>query len=118
MSIIEQIIGPKMKEEMFKNLQDFINDIKGQGGDVPSIEGANDQEYFFEDDGCPSQPVREDEKPILFDELGGIPAPEFDDWDEEEGDEPSNKRRHNIFARLLQTYGCPWRPDDETDEDY
>ena len=107
-----------MKAEMFKKLQDFIDDIKRQDGVVPPIEDANNQEGFFEGDGCPYQPINEEEAPDLFDELGGIPAPESDDWDEEEGDEPSNKRRQNIFARLLQTYGCPWRPDDETDEDY
>ena len=33
-----------MKAEMFKKLHDFIGDIKGQDEDVPSIEGANDQE--------------------------------------------------------------------------
>lgn len=43
-----------MKTEMFKKLQDFIGDIKGQDEDVPSIEGANDQGSFCEDDGCPS----------------------------------------------------------------
>ena len=41
---------------MFKKLQDFIDDIKRQDGDVPSIEGANDQGFFCKDDGCPSQP--------------------------------------------------------------
>lgn len=33
-----------MKKEMFKKLQDFIDDIKGQDGDAPPIEGVNDQE--------------------------------------------------------------------------
>ena len=65
---------------MFKKLQDFIDDIKRQDGDVPSIEGANDQGFFCKDDGCPSQPINKEEKPNLFDELGGIPAPESDDW--------------------------------------
>ena len=32
---------------MFKKLQDFINDIKGQDEDVPSIEGTNDQDFFL-----------------------------------------------------------------------
>ena len=36
-----------MKAEMFKKLQDFIDDIKGQDGDLTSIEGTNDQEFFF-----------------------------------------------------------------------
>ena len=35
-----------MKAEMFKKLQDFINDIKGQDEDLPSIEGANDRDFF------------------------------------------------------------------------
>ena len=35
-----------MKAEMFKKLQDFIDDIKRQDGDVPSIKGANDQGFF------------------------------------------------------------------------
>lgn len=107
-----------MKAEMFKKLQDFIDDIKGQGGDVPSIEGANDQDFFFEDDGCPSQPINKEEKPNLFDELGGIPAPESDDWgDEDTQDELANKRRssRSDFSHL---WGRLWRFDDETDEDY
>ena len=53
---------------MFKKLQDFINDIRVQDEDVPSIEGANDQDFFCED-GCPSQPINKEEKPNLFDEL-------------------------------------------------
>lgn len=79
---------------MFKKLQDFINDIKGQDEDVPSIEGANDQGSFCEDDGCPSQPINKEEKPILFDELGGIPAPESDDW-----------RKKNFFEKFFQLQG-------------
>lgn len=27
-----------------------------------------------------TQPINKEEKPSLFYELGGIPAPEFDDW--------------------------------------
>ena len=69
-----------------------------------SIEGANDQGFFCEDDRCPSQPISKEEKPNLFDELGGIPAPKSDDWDKEEDDEPSNKRRQSIFANMW----LPW----------
>lgn len=107
-----------MKAEMFKKLQDFIGDIKGQDEDVPSIEGANDQGSFCEDDGCPSQPINKEEKPNLFDELGGIPAPESDDWDDEDTqDELANKRRssRSDFSYL---WGRLWCFDDETDEEY
>lgn len=107
-----------MKAEMFKKLQDFIGDIKGQDEDVPSIEGANDQGSFCEDDGCPSQPINKEEKPNLFDELGGIPALESDDWDDEDTqDELANKRRssRSDFSYL---WGRLWRFDDETYEDY
>lgn len=91
-----------MKAEMFKKLQDFINDIKGQDEDVPSIEGANDQGSFCEDDGCPSQPINKEEKHSLFDELGGIPAPESDDW-----------RKKNFFEKFFQLQG--FFPDDDDD---
>lgn len=97
-----------MKKEMFKKLQDFIDDIKGQDEDVPSIEDANDQEFFFEDDGCPSQPNNKEEKTNLFDELGGIPAPESDDWDDEdenEGKVSSEKIRKNFFENFFQLQG-------------
>lgn len=107
-----------MKAEMFKKLQDFIGDIKGQDEDVPSIEGANDQGSFCEDDGCPSQPINKEEKPNLFDELGGIPAPESDDWDDEDTqDELANKRRSSR-SDFSYFWGRLWRFDDETDEDY
>lgn len=93
---------------MFKKLQDFIDDIKGQDKDVPSIEGANDQE-FFEDDGCPSQPNNEEDKPSLFDELGGIPAPDSDDCDEEDKNEEeisSDKRcKKNFIEKFFQLQG-------------
>lgn len=36
-----------MKTEMFKKLQDFIEDIKGQYGDITSIEGAKGQEKLY-----------------------------------------------------------------------
>ena len=91
-----------MKAEMFKKLQDFINDIKGQDEDVASIEGANDQGSFCEDDGCPSQPINKEEKPNLFDELGGIPPPESDDW-----------RKKNFFEKFFQLQG--FFPDDDDD---
>ena len=103
-----------MKAEMFKKLQDFIDDIKGQYGDVPPIDGSNHKETLPEDFGHPSQPIDEEEKPNLFDELGGIPAPESDDWDDEDTqDEHANKRRSSCFL-----WGCLWHFDDETDEDY
>ena len=31
-----------------------------------------------------TQPINKEEKHSLFDELGGIPAPESDDWDDED----------------------------------
>lgn len=106
-----------MKAEMFKKLQDFINDIKGQDEDVPSIEGANDQGSFCEDDGCPSQPINKEEKPNLFDELGGIPAPESDECDEEDKNEKeisSDERRKKIFfEKFFQLQG--FFPDDDDD---
>lgn len=99
---------------MFKKLEDFINDIKERDENVPSLEGSNDKETFPEDFGRPSQPINEEEKPNLFDELGGIPAPESDDWDDEDTqDEHANKRRSSRFL-----WGCLWHFDDETDEDY
>ena len=107
-----------MKAEMFKKLQDFIDDIKGQDGDLPSIEGTNDQEFFFEDDGCPSQPVNKEEKPNLFDELGGIPAPEPNECNVEDKNEEetlSDKRRKkNFFEKFFQLQG--FFPDDDDDE--
>lgn len=108
-----------MKAEMFKKLQDFIDDIKGQDKDVPSIEGVNDRDFFCEDDGCPSQPINKEEKPSLFDELGGLPAPESDNWDDEDTqDEHANKRRSSR-SDFFHFWGCPWRRhDDETDEEY
>lgn len=103
-----------MKAEMFKKLQDFIDDIKRQDGDVPSSEGANDQGFFCKDDGCPSQPINKEEKPNLFDELGGIPAPESDDCgdeDENEGKVPSEKICKNFFENFFQLQG--FLPDDD-----
>lgn len=103
-----------MKAEMFKKLQDFIDDIKRQDGDIPSIEGANDKGSFCEDDGCPSQPINKEEKPNLFDELGGIPAPESDDWDDEDENEgivPSEKICENFFENFFQLQG--FLPDDD-----
>jgi len=105
-----------MNAEMFKKLQDFIDDIKGQDEDVPSIEDANDQESFFEDDGCPSQPINKEAKPNLFDELGGIPAPESDNWDDEdenEGKVSSEKIRKNFFENFFQLQGVLPDDDDE-----
>lgn len=29
-----------------------------------------------------TQPINKEEKPSLFDKLGGIPAPESDNWDD------------------------------------
>ena len=101
---------------MFKKLQDFIDDIKGQDGDVPSIEGAYGQGFFCEDDGCPSQPINKEEKPNLFDELGGIPAPESDDWDDEdenEGKVSSEKIRKNFFENFFQLQGSLLDDDDD-----
>ena len=108
-----------MKTEMFKKLQDFIDDIKGQDGDVPPIDGSNHKETLPEDFGHPSQPIDEEEKPNLFDELGGIPAPESDNWDDEDTqDEHANKRRSSR-SDFFHFWGCPWRRhDDETDEEY
>lgn len=107
-----------MKEKMFKKLEDFIDDIKRQDGDVPSIEGANDRDFFCKDDGCPSQPINKEEKPTLFDELGGIPEPESDDWNEgdknEEEKVPSKKRRKNFFKNFFQTQGL--LPEDDGDK--
>lgn len=87
---------------MFKKLEDFINDIKNRDEDVPSLDGSNDKETFPEDDGCPSQPINKEEKPNLFDELGGIPAPEEDDNEEKV---PSDKRRKNFFDNFFQLQG-------------
>lgn len=99
---------------MFKKLEDFINDIKNRDEDVPSLDGSNDKETFPEDDGCPSQPINKEEKPNLFDELGGIPAPESDDWgdeDEDEGKVPSEKICKNFFENFFQLQG--FLPDDD-----
>ena len=101
---------------MFKKLEDFIDDIKRQDGDVPSIEGANDQGFFCKDDGCPSQPINKEEKPGLFDELGGIPAPESDNWDDEdknEGKVSSEKIRKNFFENFFQLQGLLLDDDDD-----
>lgn len=100
---------------MFKKLQDFIDDIKWQDKDVPSIEGSNDQE-FFEDDGCPSYPINEEEKPNLFNELGGISAPESNECDEDDNEEESlfDKRHKNIFENFFQIQGL--FPDDDGDD--
>lgn len=76
---------------------------------IPSIEGANDQGFFCEDDGCPSQPINKEEKPNLFDEIGGIPAPESDDWDDEDKNEKeisSDERcEKNFFEKFFQLQG-------------
>ena len=69
---------------------------------------------FFEDDGCPSQPNNKEEKTNLFDELGGIPAPESDDWDDE--DEHADKRRSSR-SDFFHFWGCPWRSHDEETND-
>ena len=106
-----------MKAEMFKKLQDFIDDIKRQDVDVLSIEGAKDQGSFCEDDGCPSQPINKEEKPNLFDELGGIPAPESDECDEEDKNEKEissdERRKKNFFEKFFQLQGI--FPDDDDD---
>ena len=106
-----------MKKEMLKKLQDFIDDIKGQDGDIPSIKGANDQGFFCEDDGCPSQSINKEEKPNLFDELGGIPAPESDDRDDEDKNEKEissdERRKKNFFEKFFQLQG--FFPDDDDD---
>lgn len=95
---------------MFKKLEDFINDIKNRDEDVPSLDGSNDKETFPEDDGCPSQPINKEEKPNLFDELGGIPAPEEDDNEEKV---PSDKRRKNFFENFFQLQGFLLDDDDD-----
>lgn len=102
---------------MFKKLEDFINDIKNRDEDVPSLDGSNDKEAFPEDDGCPSQPINKEEKPNLFDELGGIPAPESDECDEEDKNEKeisSDERcKKNFFKKIFQLEG--FFPDDDDD---
>lgn len=103
---------------MFKKLQDFINDIKGQDEDVPLLEDSNDKEIFPEDFGCPSQPNNEEDKPNLFDELGGIPAPESDECNEEDKNEKKissdERRKKNFFENFFQ---LQWfLPDDDGDE--
>lgn len=74
--------------------------------------------FFFEDDGCPSQPVNKEEKPNLFDELGGIPAPEPNECNVEDKNEEetlSDKRRKkNFFEKFFQLQG--FFPDDDDDE--
>ena len=93
---------------MFKKLEDFIKDIKERDKDVPLLECSNDKEIFPEDFGCPSQPINEEEKSNLFEELGGIPAPEPDEYDEDENEEetiPSDKRRKNFFENFFQLQG-------------
>jgi len=101
---------------MFKKLEDFINDIKNRDEDVPSLDGSNDKETFPEDDGCPSQPINKEEKPSLFDELGGVPAPESDNWDDEdenEGKVSSEKIRKNFFENFFQLQGFLLDDDDD-----
>ena len=105
---------------MFKKLQDFINDIRGQDEDVPSIEGANDQDFFCED-GCPSQPINKEEKPNdegnKEDGNNTIPAPESDDWDDEDKNEKEissdERRKKNFFEKFFQLQG--FFPDDDDD---
>lgn len=72
---------------------------------------------FFCEDGCPSQPINKEEKPNLFDELGGIPAPESDDWDDEDKNEKEissdERRKKNFFEKFFQLQG--FFPDDDDD---
>ncbi len=103
---------------MFKKLEDFINDIKKRDENVPSLEGSNDKETFPEDFGRPSQPINKEEKPNLFDELGGIPAPESDDWDDEDTQEEHANKRRSSRSDFSYLWGRLWRFDDEIDEDY
>ncbi len=49
-----------------------------------------------------TQPINKEEKHSLFDELGGIPAPESDDW-----------RKKNFFEKFFQLQG--FFPDDDDD---
>lgn len=102
---------------MFKKLKDFINDIKVRDEDVPLLEGSNDKEIFPEDFGCPSQPNNKKDKPNLFDELGGIPAPESDECDEEDKNEKEissdEQRKKNFFEKFFQFQG--FFPDDDDD---
>lgn len=103
---------------MFKKLEDFIKDIKERDKDVPLLDCSNDKETFPEDFGCPSQPNNEEDKPSLFDELGGIPAPESDDCDEEDKNDEeisSDKRcKKNFIEKFFQLQG--FFPDDDDDE--
>ena len=87
----------------------IVNDIKRRDEDVSSLEDTNNEETLLEDIGCPTEPNEQEEEPNYFRKLGGYPAPEPDDWDEE----PSDKRKKNFFARLLQTYGCLGKFEDD-----
>ena len=52
----------------------------------------------------------------MFDELGGIPAPESDNWDDEdenEGKVSSEKTRKNFFENFFQLQGFLLDDDDE-----
>lgn len=63
-----------------------------------------------------TQPINKEEKPRLFDELGGISAPEsdnLDDEDENEGKVSSEKIRKNFFESFFQLQGFLLDDDDE-----
>ena len=103
---------------MFKRLKEFIDDVKRRDEELSSFDGKNDKEVFDEDFGGPSQPNNEEDKPNLFDELGGITAPESDECDEEDKNEKEissdELRKKNFFETFFQLQG--FFPDDDDDE--
>ena len=76
-----------MEEYMFKDLKDFIDDIKKQDREVGSLEETNNK----------------DKETNYLEELGGYPALESDDWYEDKKEEPSDKRHKSFFERLFSS---------------